>query len=194
MMEKFIAKAKEIYPGFFIPEEQRNYYMQLLKYFSKDKTCAWDLSKGLMITGPVGCGKSFSMDLFQKMFRGFQIIVTRYLVREFLQQGTVVIDNYGRECFAKDSRNNSDRSRPSTKCFDDLGLEEINQKLYGNQQNVMAEIMLDRYDMFRQYGMITHATTNLTPEMIEAQYGVRIRDRFREMFNYITLDGKTLRK
>lgn len=58
----------------------------------------------------------------------------------------------------------------------------------------MLEILLDRYELFMSNGMITHLTTNLTPELIEQQYGNRLRDRLREMMNYITMPGNTKRK
>lgn len=32
---------------------------------------------------------------------------------------------------------------------------------YGNDCNVIAEVLLDRYEQFVQRGMITHLTTNL---------------------------------
>jgi hydrogenase maturation factor HypF (carbamoyltransferase family) len=79
-------------------------------------------------------------------------------------------------------------------CFDDLGTEEM-KKNYGNQVNVMAEVILNRYDNKHKYGWhCTHVTTNLTMAEIESEYGTRVRSRFTEMFNQIVLHGSDRRK
>jgi hypothetical protein len=78
-------------------------------------------------------------------------------------------------------------------CFDDLGTEN-NLKLYGNECNVMAEILLSRYDLFVSRKLITHLTTNLSASEIEAAYGNRLRSRLREQFNLIAFNNNTLDK
>ncbi len=78
---------------------------------------------------------------------------------------------------------------PRTYCFDDLGTE-TSLKYYGNEAtNVMAEILLSRYDLFVSKGMITHITTNLSAYEIESAYGSRTRSRMRSMFNLIAFDN-----
>jgi hypothetical protein len=56
-------------------------------------------------------------------------------------------------------------------------------KYYGNEFNVMAEILLNRYEQFIVHGLLTHITTNLSASEIEEYYGNRVRSRMREMFN-----------
>jgi hypothetical protein len=74
-------------------------------------------------------------------------------------------------------------------CFDDLGVEQ-NLKYFGNECNVMAEILLSRYDIFTTKKIQTHITTNLsaTEIEIENQYGNRVRSRLRELCNLIAYD------
>jgi hypothetical protein len=69
-------------------------------------------------------------------------------------------------------------------CLDDLGVEQ-NVKQYGNECNTMAEILLNRYELFVNHGIQTHATTNLNADDLETIYGNRVRSRFRSMFNLI---------
>lgn len=192
MNEKFIEFAKTIEPDFFIEPEQESFYDNLIKYF-KNESCEWDLNKGLLINGSVGTGKTLSMRIMQasRPVKSFGMITCRHIVREYMITGVEIIDRYGR----KDrSHYLTNEGKFFTKCFDDFGAEETNQKLFGNQQNVMLEILLDRYELFMSNGMLTHLTTNLTPELIEQQYGNRLRDRLREMMNYITMPGITKRK
>ena len=65
-----------------------------------------------------------------------------------------------------------------------LGTEN-SLKYFGNECNVMAEILLSRYDLFVLRHMQTHLTTNLNSSEIEEIYGTRIRSRLREQFNLI---------
>ena len=60
---------------------------------------------------------------------------------------------------------------------------------YGNKVNVIEEIILDRYDLFRKHHLITHITTNLDVEDIKEKYGERVLSRMYEMFNFIILGG-----
>ncbi|MEK6878907.1 MAG: ATPase, partial [Nanoarchaeota archaeon] len=72
-------------------------------------------------------------------------------------------------------------------CFDDMGTED-DRKNYGNESNVMADVMLNRYDNKRNLIRKTHITTNLTTEEMEQRYGSRVRSRMREMFNLVIFD------
>jgi hypothetical protein len=75
-------------------------------------------------------------------------------------------------------------SHPKIYCFDDLGAEQ-SLKYYGNECNVMSEILLSRYDLFISQRMITHITTNLSASELEEIYGNRVRSRFRETVNLV---------
>ena len=72
-------------------------------------------------------------------------------------------------------------------CFDDLGIEQP-RKYFGNECNVMAEILLSRYELFVSKGIPTHVTTNLSASELEEKYGNRLRSRMREMFNLVAFD------
>jgi DNA replication protein DnaC len=98
---------------------------------------------------------------------------------EFIQEGYSVILRYSKQAFNQD--------KPKMYCFDDLGTES-NLKYYGNECNVMSEILSSRYDLFVSRQMITHITTNLNSSEIESIYGARVRSRMREMFNLVNFD------
>lgn len=142
-----------------------------------------DPDKGILLVGTIGCGKTSLMQLFNLLthqHRKYVVKPTRTIAGEFLQNGYETILKYG----------NSD----TIYCFDDLGIEQ-NMKHFGNESNVMAEILLSRYDSLRYRGIITHATTNLNANELEKLYGNRVRSRLRELFNLITFpeDAKDLR-
>jgi DNA replication protein DnaC len=187
-------EGRKLCDKFEINETNEEYYLDLFAYF-KGYDRKYNPKKGLLICGPVGTGKTLSIQVMQGIFKNFAICDTRYIVRDYFQTKppTLVIDKYGRCSFRKSPAGIIDKTKPITYCFDDFGLENVNVKSYGNEQNIMEEIILDRYDEFRSRGMITLATTNLTAKMIEDVYGDRVRDRLREMMNYVTLDGESKR-
>ena len=57
--------------------------------------------------------------------------------------------------------------------------------LYGNECNVLAEILFDRYDQFVTHQMRTHLTSKLNASELETLYGDRLRSRLRQMCNVL---------
>jgi DNA replication protein DnaC len=136
-----------------------------------------DLEKGVLLIGPVGCGKTTIMTLLNEFVfphQRYQVKSTRDIATEFHQDGFEIIHKYGR--------------RQKAICLDDLGVEQ-NMKYYGNECNTIGEILLHRYDMHVNFGIVTHATTNLNAEELENLYGNRVRSRLRSMFNLIVFPG-----
>jgi energy-coupling factor transporter ATP-binding protein EcfA2 len=157
---------------------------QLLTYMIQDAAAAQamhlDLRKGLLLTGPIGCGKTSLLHLMKAFASptGFYKIKTcREVSFEFSKNGYTALSPY--------TQKQGYQNRLPGYCFDDLGAEQ-QIKHYGNECNVLAEILLSRYDHFIAQGCITHLTTNLSATEIEQYYGNRVRSRMREMFNLIS--------
>jgi energy-coupling factor transporter ATP-binding protein EcfA2 len=179
-------KGKELYGAkFCLYEDDKATIYLLLCYFLQDDIAApeleLELTKGVLVTGPVGCGKTTLLSLMRFLIPGNRFIVKscRDISFEFIQEGYEVILRY--------SKGSLYHSMTRTFCFDDLGTEN-SLKYYGNECNVMAEILLSRYDLFITQKLKTHVTTNLSASEIEQQYGNRVRSRLREMFNLIAFD------
>lgn len=161
---------------------------KLIAYFLNDEiTCFQlniDLNKGILLSGPVGIGKTSLMNLMKILTSAenkFYIKPCRDISYEFIQDGYEIIQKYSKGKLYPD---------PKTICFDDLGTEN-NIKYYGNECNVMAEILLSRYDLFISKKIKTHITTNLSATEIETAYGNRVRSRLRSMVNLISFDKTT---
>ena len=170
----------------FVQQDKTNITM-LIAYFLNDeekaKIYGIDLSKGILLSGPVGCGKTTLMTLMKYIVNQgnrFYFKNCREISFEFIKDGYEVIHRYSRGGL-NDSKNY---------CFDDLGVEQ-NLKYYGNECNVMAEIILSRYDLFISKKIKTHLTTNLSASEIEFAYGNRVRSRLRGMLNLIAFDKAT---
>lgn len=182
------TKGVELYGTHFkINENDHPVLFKLIAYFLKDEpTCFQldiNLNKGILLSGPVGSGKTSLMNLMKyicSVESKFVIKPCRDISFEFIQDGYEVIHRY--------SKGKLYQTESKVYCFDDLGLEN-NLKYFGNECNVMGEILLSRYDLFTNKKLLTHITTNLSASEIETNYGNRVRSRMRELFNLIAFDN-----
>lgn len=177
------AKGKLLFgKNFKIYEEDEVVLYKLCIYFIRDfETCEKlniDPNKGVLLSGPVGCGKTSLMKLLRHIVphhKPYEVIPARNITFAFNNIGYKTIQEYGNSSFY---------------CFDDLGVETIGRH-FGKDCNVMGEILLSRYDLFLQHKIKTHATTNLNAQEIEERYGNRVRSRMRQLFNLIAFDQKS---
>lgn len=177
------VKGKLLFGEHFrIYKEDQEIVRELCNYFIKDKeNCekqGIDPDKGLLISGPVGCGKTSLMKLMKFIVphqRPYSVIPARNVVFSFNHLGFKTIEDYGDSQFF---------------CFDDLGVEPIGRH-YGKDCNVMGEVILSRYELFLQTKIKTHATTNLNAEELEERYGNRARSRMRQLFNLVAFDNSS---
>lgn len=186
-------KGKEKFGSqFFFRKTDVPLILQLMYYFLNDQEKAKehniDLHKGIMLSGPIGCGKTTLLELMKLIAvpeKKYLLTTSREVSFEFIQDGYEVIQRYSKGIPGQQTRRNI--------AFDDLGTER-NLKHYGNECNVMAEILLSRYDLFIQNGFTTHITTNLSATELEEYYGNRVRSRLRNMFNLIFFDKEDVDK
>lgn len=171
--------------NFRIYEEDREILFKLCNYFIKDETNCKKLNidpnKGILLTGPVGCGKTSLMKLLQHIIphhKQYKVIPTRNITFAFNHTGYKTIEHFGNSNFY---------------CFDDLGVEPTG-RFFGKDCNVIGEILLSRYDLFLEHKLKTHATSNLNAQELEDRYGNRIRSRMRKLFNLVAFDKGCLDK
>lgn len=176
--------------NFKIYNEDEPLLFKLCNYFIQDHySCAQmgiDTNKGLLLSGPVGCGKTSLMKLLLHLAphkTNYELIPSRNIVFNFNAKGYAVFEKY---------------NQTQNYCFDDLGVEPTGSH-YAKECNVLGEILLSRYDLFmrspeRSQKVLTHITTNLNAQEIEKRYGNRVRSRMRTMFNLISFDENSIDK
>lgn len=176
--------------SFRMTREIEPVYMQLIKWFHGDTTFDGDINKGILLMGPTGTGKTMAMQIMKvyqtidniayilngKMVRmNYDITDVSLLVSSFMDDGYDGIEVF--------------RHRYAV-CLDDIGAESNQVKHYGNDCDVVAYILAERY----QRRLMTFGTTNFKVENLTGKYGDRIVSRMYAMFNFITMMGKDFRK
>ncbi|MCK0115123.1 ATPase [Gelidibacter sp. F63206] len=182
------VKGKLLFGNHFkIYDEDLRVIRKLCHYFIKDRDYCQkndiDIHKGILLSGPVGCGKTTLMKLLRfivPMQRPYEVIPSRNVAFSFNHLGFKTVEDYGNS---------------KSYCFDDLGVEPMG-RFYGKDLNVMGEVLLSRYELFldTKQKVKTHATTNLGADELEEHYGHRVRSRMRELFNLIAFDEKAIDK
>jgi len=177
------VKGKALFgENFMIREEDRDILLKLCSYivcdFDSCRKLKIDPKKGIMLSGPVGCGKTSIMKLVRHIVphkKTYEVIPARNITFAFNHIGYKIVEDYGDSgCY----------------CFDDLGVEPLGRH-FGADCNVIGEILISRFDLFQASGIPTHITTNLNAKELEERYGQRVRSRMRQMFNLIAFKKET---
>jgi len=140
------------------------------------------LSKGGVICGSRGIGKTLNLDIFSVINTNlFQIQTQCYEVNEielnYKVKGADYLDRIiDLPCLV----------------INDAGAESILND-YGTTRNLIADILLLRYRLYQRKGFKTYLTTNMSWEKLGQHYGSKLSDRFKEMFNAIEIIGDSKR-
>lgn len=186
MLRYLEVKGKMLFgKDFRIFESDMDILFTLCNYIIRDeKMCRkmnLDLNKGLLISGPVGCGKTSIMKLLKYLVphqKAYEVIPCRNIVFSFNHIGFKAIEDYGDSGYF---------------CFDDLGVEPLG-RFFGQDCNVLGEILLSRHDLMLSKKIKTHVTTNLKATELEERYGQRVRSRMKNLFNLVTFKKDSIDK
>jgi DNA replication protein DnaC len=162
-----------------LQDVNKRIFREVAAWYANDERFGGDLKKGLLIRGTCGTGKTLLIKALkevmlklQKLHAGFTYSVD--LQRLYTMQDIDTIDSL--------------KSRVYT-FVDDLGVEQVATRHFGNLQEPFNDLFDHRY----RNELKTIVTTNLTPGEIKDRYGDRIIDRFRETMNDIVMSYASFR-
>ena len=169
-----------------------NTYKIVYEYLIKQSKSK--ISKGLLIIGGLGVGKSAMMKIMQRLFKNTNSRfkwVNAYELKDLSEIYTV---SQVKEMYGYDLKMDL--------YIDDIGVS-VDVKRYGNTVNIITEILMERYDLFISSGYKTHISSNLVTSItndlkntstLKTVYGERILDRIIEMTTVVIFKGSSQRK
>lgn len=161
---------------------------EIVKYSICHSKSKLDTSKGLILVGSTGVGKTVYLKALALMF-GYS---NRF--RFNIRTGWEIERIYQLEISSTERYTLENDLKSKMFGIDDIGEEHTSIKVYGTEMNVGIEVITLRHLEYVNHGYLTYATTNLNMEMIAKKYGQRIQSRMHEMFNIIPIAGNDLRK
>ena len=193
-LKEYVLKTN---PQFRVDEQSEKVFHLLCQYFANDpdfEKSGLSLTKGIMLTGPVGVGKTEFLRIFSKNKRQCFHLLSVYEIEAACQkQGVETFQTYIGMVPGWGSKPEFFYQRSVGWAFDDLGRESIVFD-FGNKSDVISKIIQTRYLSKSQVPFSSlHLTTNLTPAEIEPRYDYAVKSRLREMFNYIQVEGRDRR-
>jgi len=153
-----------------------------------------DFRKGIFLYGSYGSGKSLLFEILEYLYQKIKKPILRVKTVNTIR----LVDEYRSELsrlgqLASNDQTIYQKMEKGPIHFEDLGAEKkINH--YGNQTEVMSDILQLRYSRFFKTKCKTFITSNLTPEQVKKRYGERVYDRMFQMFNFLELNGESRRK
>lgn len=157
--------------GFVVDTENREQLRKIFDTFENQK-------EGIIISGRTGSGKSLIFETLHRILnpkdpKRFLIEQAQDIVHDYNQVGSDVFKHF---------------EQPVNFVIDDIGIEN-NGKYYGNDCNVIEDLIGIRYNAYKKSGAKTHFTTNLSVDQIKAKYGDRSASRLGEMCNLVVMNS-----
>lgn len=193
----FIEFIGNYFPQYKIDHENETQILQVSAWASRDENFQkmgerFHLNKGLLLLGTVGTGKTDLIRLLKKYFYEY--------MRGVLNFSTHTVWKYAGE-FEKDGYKAFDGHEKGNRCYDELCLIDGRQTQplreyvshFGNKLLIGEELIMLRYEAFKNFGYMTHFTTNAEPLQLKDVYGARAYDRLIEMCNFIVFTGESRR-
>lgn len=190
--------ALDLIPDYVWNKDLGTIATNLIHYFAGLEK-EYNLNKSIALTGTYGVGKSRLMRIFQNYIRKTKQFnhpnIFRIISIEDVIQGMTSDEPINSEILYN-CNTSVDRpaKKPANLLINEFGYQ-YGGKSFGTEYKELIEMFLmKRYDIFQEYGKMTHVTMNFDTEDLAGVFPPKIIDRFKEMFNIIPLDGKSFRK
>lgn len=156
-----------------------------------EKTAKWitgDYKVGLMVYGSVGNGKTTLLRSINLLLKSMYSPDRGWDEKLSIEYVTAI------EIFNITKSDDQHKYKRIKDCdvlfIDDLGVEPITAKVWGNEISPITDIIYHRYDE----QLCTIITSNLSDEALKERYGLRMADRMVEMFDSINSSGVSYRQ
>lgn len=182
--ELFIDCCREIEPRFVVDEDNQDAIKKITNHIQTT-------GKGILLSGPVGTGKTVLMKGLNQLLYRFNCRYHSYKINFYNLPVYKIASGFAAEGFkifedgicgdgmmidgGRMMIPLADVNVPLL--LDDIGVNDVVSH-FGNTVNIVSEIIMRRYDR----GARTYITTNMSIKTLQEHYGERVYSRMKEMF------------
>lgn len=168
---------------FVIDQNNEPVIKQLYYHATNNSSFSGDLTKGILLQGKYGCGKTVLLETYS--------LLHNHIVKKFYQNHSLLLFIKSMELQEQIIRQSPHMFVRRPLIIDEFGRESKMVQNYGNISRPISELLSLRSDV----GTLTHGTSNFTLHTLSSDefYGAMIGDRLKAMFNFITLQGESRR-
>lgn len=169
--------------SFVIDENNEPAVRQLHYYATNNSSFEGDLTKGILLQGKYGCGKTVLLETYS--------LLHNHIVKKYSLNHPLLLFIKSLELQEQIRKQSVNRFVRRPMIIDEFGRESKTIQDYGNVIRPISELLSLRSDL----GTLTHGTSNFTLQTLSKEdfYGGMIGDRLKMMFNFITLPGESRR-
>lgn len=185
---------------FIIDEGNAEVIRFMLLYFNDHRECEQvfpdmnhSLEKNLLVVGEAGTGKSMLMEVFSDYLHYTKNRLSYKCTSMVRLMNYYKVNGHINKFTFNENKDEHNKAEPVALCLNDIGLEVESQKSYGtDMRDVVDEFLYARYEIYQQWYLRTHLTSNYDVEDFKRRFNYRINDRFKS-YNLIPLTGKSRR-
>lgn len=169
--------------SFIIDRNNEPVIQQLHYYATHNSAFEGDLTKGILLQGKYGCGKTILLETYA--------LLHNHIVKKFSLNNPLLLFIKAVELQEQIRKQSVSKFVHRPMIIDEFGRESKTIQDYGNVIRPISELLSLRSDL----GTLTHGTSNFTLQTLSSEefYGGMIGDRLKMMFNFITLHGESRR-
>jgi DNA replication protein DnaC len=161
----------------------------------------YDLNKSIALCGSYGVGKSMLMRIFKSYLNRlpgysgwhpniFRIISIEDVIQAMGEDKPIFSELlYNQNIVAE-----RPEKKPANLLINEFGFKYNGKNFGTDYQELIEMFIMKRYDIYQEHNKLTHVTMNFGTEELQDVFTEKIIDRFKEMFNIISLDGESFRK
>lgn len=161
-----------------------------IKWLIGDSTGLFDPKKSLYMWGALGVGKSTLAEVGY-MFMSYLKYRTNWTSRHY---EFISMDELFLEMYTTASLDKIGKLAKGFWCLDELREKHLSYKHYGNNFNILADILAARHNLWKHTGTNTIITANIPPDKLDAVFDdARLMDRIKQQYVTYELIGSNKR-